>query len=123
VSITRLSNAVKDDISDLIHEGLIYYLSKWENSNPEDEAGAEAKYDRMAEVVEFIERRFKISDSPSDNQIIKNPELCPCHRCHPDTEVLEHDYCFVIAYEIDENGNYHDDEGNVRNGQTHEVIA
>lgn len=52
-------------------------------------------------------------------RMVKN---CPCHRCHPDTEVLEHDYCYLIAYEIDENGNYRDDEGNDRNGQTHEII-
>ena len=51
-------------------------------------------------------------------------QSCPCHRCHPDTEVLnaEHDYCYQIAYEIDENGNYRDDEGNDRNGQTQEII-
>lgn len=55
-------------------------------------------------------------------RMVKN---CPCHRCHPnDTEVLnaEHDYCYQIAYEIDENGNYRDDEGNHRNGQTHDII-
>ena len=127
MTITRLTNAVKQDISDLIHEGLIYYLSKWENADPEDEEQAEAKYDRMAEVVSFIEKRFKIDDSPNDEQIYKNPELCPCHRCQlargEEVTVLEHDYCYVIARNIDEEGNYEDDEGNYRNGVTHEVIA
>ncbi len=44
---------------------------------------------------------------------------CPCHRCNPKTLILKHDYCYVIAYEIDEDGNYTDAEGNFRNGQTH----
>ena len=125
MAITRLTKAVKQDISALIHEGLIRYLSKWENAYPDtyEATQAEKRYDRMAEVVEFIEKRFKIEDSPSDEQLMKNPELCPCHRCNPEVEVLEHDYCWVLARNIDEDGNYHDDEGNLRNGQPHEVIA
>ena len=51
---------------------------------------------------------------------------CACHRClvaqSKPVEALEFDYCYVIAYHIDEDGNYHDDEGKFRDGQTHEVI-
>lgn len=122
MSIKRLTKAVKQDVSDLIHEGLIHYLAKWENADPEDEEETEARYDRMAEVVEFIEKRFKIDDSPDDEQLYKNPQLCPCHRCHPEVEVLEHDYCWVIARNIDEDGNYEDCYGVLHNGQTHKEM-
>ena len=39
-----------------------------------------------------------------------------------EVEFIEHDYCYEIAYHIDENGNYHDDAGNYRDGQTHDAI-
>mgnify|MGYP003644824309 FL=1 len=54
-------------------------------------------------------------------QCIKCAEVCGCRRCVPSGDSAE-DYCYAIAYEIDENGNYRDDEGNDRNGQTGEII-
>jgi hypothetical protein len=51
---------------------------------------------------------------------------CPCHRClkaeGKTVEYLEHDYCYEIARNIDEDGNYEDCYGVLHNGQTHEVI-
>ena len=46
---------------------------------------------------------------------------CQCHRCL-DGISNGQDYCFKIAYHIDENGNYHDDESQLMNGQTHEPM-
>ena len=52
--------------------------------------------------------------------------VCFCHRCAKadglEVEALEYDYCYEIAYHIDENGNYTDDAGNYRDGQTHDAI-
>ncbi len=54
------------------------------------------------------------------------PDPCPCHRCleaeGKAVEYLVHDFCYGLARNMDEDGNYHDDEGNFRSGQTHEVI-
>ena len=47
--------------------------------------------------------------------------VCDCRRCVPSGDSAE-DYCYEIAFSIDEKGNYHDDDGQYRNGQTGEII-
>jgi hypothetical protein len=46
---------------------------------------------------------------------------CSCIRCDPRSDSAE-DWCYHIAQNIDEKGNYHDDDGQYRNGQTGEII-
>ena len=64
---------------------------------------------------------FTVEDHVPD--YTENPELCPCIRCMFSSGDQSLDWCYAIAREIDENGNYHDDEGNLRDGQNHEAIA
>ena len=65
--------------------------------------------------------RFEVVEHAPD--YTKNPELCPCVRCKFSSGDQSLDWCYAIARDIDENGNYHDDKGNLRDGQNHEVIA
>ena len=55
-------------------------------------------------------------------EVLELNATCKCRRCMFSSHDGS-DYCYEIAYNIDEDGNYHDDEGNFRDGQSHEVIA
>ena len=47
---------------------------------------------------------------------------CDCRRCDPAGDSAE-DYCYEIAFSIDEEGNFNDDKGIYRDGQTGDEIA
>lgn len=51
----------------------------------------------------------------------REPE-CNCHRCQDEPGDGTYDYCTVIARNINLDGSYTDDDYNLRDGQTHEVI-
>lgn len=55
----RLTKAVKEDICELLQEGLDVFLARWERTdNPEDEM----KYDHMCEIVLFLSKRLNLGD-------------------------------------------------------------
>lgn len=62
--ITRMTKKVKEEIDELISEGLDVFLARWENQYPDtkEETQAEKKYDRMALVADLIRKRLKIAD-------------------------------------------------------------
>ena len=58
----RMTKKVKEEIDELISEGVDGFLARWENSYPEtsQEAEAEKKYDRMEKIAEFLRKRLKL---------------------------------------------------------------
>lgn len=53
----RMTKKVKEEIDELLHEGLDVFLARWERT---DKLKDELRYDRMCEIVEFLSERLNL---------------------------------------------------------------
>jgi len=62
--ITRMTKKVKEEIDELISEGLDVFLARWENQYPDtkEETQAQKKLERMEKVADLIRKRLQIPD-------------------------------------------------------------
>ena len=58
----RMTKKVKEEIDELISEGVDVFLARWENAYPETngEAEAQKKLERMEKIADFVRKRLKL---------------------------------------------------------------
>ena len=60
--MTRITKKIKEDMDELISEGVDVFLARWENCQDENEAKkAEKKLEHMEKIADLIRKRLKIS--------------------------------------------------------------
>lgn len=58
----RMTKKVKEDIEELISEGVDVFLARWENAYPEtmEETKAQKKLEHMEKIADFVRKRLKL---------------------------------------------------------------